>query len=168
MILQRIVQSFFFFIKLNILKIYLFNFILITSFEFLFNKESDADREGKDIYNKSEGASRWKYEKKKKSSNKTEECVGEIRTESTKKKGSHTCRTGVPSKTGFSFSFCSNIHIYYSAGYKFRRLRVLRSNVCLRIYIQDNGRIESFLDKSDGNRSEYMNKIKRTINRENE
>lgn len=66
MILQRIVQSFFFFIKLNILKIYLFNFVLITSFEFLFNKESDADREGKDIYNKSEGASRWKYEKKKK------------------------------------------------------------------------------------------------------
>ena len=106
--------------------------------------------------------------KKKKSSNKTEECVGEIRTESTKKKGSHTCRTGVPSKTGFSFSFSSNIHIYYSAGYKFRRLRVLRSNVCLRIYIQDNGRIESFLDKSDGNRSEYMNKIKSTINRENE
>lgn len=106
--------------------------------------------------------------KKKRSSNKTEECVGEIRTESTKKKGSHTCRTGVPSKTGFSFSFSSNIHIYYSAGYKFRRLRVLRSNVCLRIYIQDNGRIESFLDKSDGNRSEYMNKIKSTINRENE
>lgn len=73
-----------------------------------------------------------------KSGNKAQKRVEEIRIGEVKHKeewkGSHTCGTGVPSKTGFSFSFPSHIHIRASTTTQPSSTTILGSNVCLQIH----------------------------------